>query len=221
MNSATVTRVGGTAQTYSDATSVAQYFTHAITAPDMLMQTDANALALATAYVTTRKETTIRIDSITLDLVTLGYGPGITAALDLDYFDTMQITNDGQGGSTIVKTLQCQGVAHDITPNTWVTVLTTQEALLDVYGSSNLNKDVNDWNRTAFDENREMRVSPLFFYVNDGAYAISKRSAISYPVSTKHDIFQEDGFHLPDIENQDWWDSLDDGDKDEMIAYFG
>ncbi len=72
------------------------------------------------------------IDSITLDLVTLGYGPGITAALDLDYFDTMQITNDGQGGSTIVKTLQCQGVAHDITPNTWVTVLTTQEALLDV-----------------------------------------------------------------------------------------
>lgn len=40
-------------------------------------------------------------------------------------------------------------------------------------------------------------------------------------MSTKHDIFQEDGFHLPDIENQDWWDSLDDGDKDEMIAYFG
>jgi hypothetical protein len=132
VNSATVTRVGGTAQTYSDATSVAQYFTHAITAPDMLMQTDANALALATAYVTTRKETTIRIDSITLDLVTLGYGAGVTAALDLDYFDTMQITNDGQGGSTIVKTLQCQGIAHDITPNTWVTVLTTQEALLDV-----------------------------------------------------------------------------------------
>lgn len=99
--------------------------------------------------------------------------------------------------------------------------LITQPTILDVYGSSNLNKDVNDWNRTAFDENREMRVSPLFFYVNDGTYAISKRSAISYPVSTKHDIFQEDGFHLPDIENQDWWDSLDDGDKDEMIAYFG
>jgi len=44
----------------------------------------------------------------------------------------MEITNDGQGGSTIVKTLQCQGVGHDITPNTWQTVLTTQEALLDV-----------------------------------------------------------------------------------------
>ncbi len=57
----------------------------------MLMQTDANALALATAYVTTRKDTTIRIESITLDLVTLGYGAGIEAALDLDYFDTMEI----------------------------------------------------------------------------------------------------------------------------------
>ena len=132
MNSATVTRVGGTAQTYSDATSIAAYFTHAITAPDMLMQTDANALSLATAYVTSRKDTTIRIDSITLDLVTLGYGAGVTAALALDYFNTMQITNDGQGGSTIVKTLQCQGIAHDITPNTWTTTLTTQEALLDV-----------------------------------------------------------------------------------------
>ena len=132
VNSATVTRIGGTAQNYSDATSIASYFTHAVTAPEMLMQTDANALALATAYVTSRKETTIRIDSITLDLVTLVYGAGVIAALDLDYFDTMQITNDGQGGSTIVKTLQCQGVAHDITPNTWQTVLTTQEPLLDV-----------------------------------------------------------------------------------------
>jgi hypothetical protein len=98
----------------------------------MLMQTDANALALATAYVTTRKDTTIRIESITLDLVTLAYGAGIVAALDLDYFDTMEITNVNVSGTTIVKKLQCQGIAHSITPNTWTTKLTTQEALLDV-----------------------------------------------------------------------------------------
>ena len=53
VNQATATRIGGTAQTYSDATSVAQYFLHSVTAEQMLMQTDANALALATAYVTT------------------------------------------------------------------------------------------------------------------------------------------------------------------------
>jgi hypothetical protein len=132
VNQATVTRIGGTAQTFSDATSVSQYFLHSITADQMLMQTDANALALATAYVTTRKDTTIRIESITLDLVTLGYGAGITAALDLDYFDTMEITNVNVSGTTIVKKLQCQGISHSITPNTWVTVLTTQEPLLDV-----------------------------------------------------------------------------------------
>ena len=132
VNSCTVTRVGGTAQVYTDATSIAAFFTHAVTAPDMIMQTDGNALSLATAYVTSRKDTAIRIDSITLDLVTLGYGAGVVAALALDYFNTMQITNDGQNGSTIVKTLQCQGIAHDITPNTWTTTIATQEPLLDV-----------------------------------------------------------------------------------------
>jgi len=132
VNSCSVTRIGGTTQTYTDATSAATYFNHGITAPDMLMQTDANALSLATAYVTTRKDTTIRIDSITLDLVTLSYTAGVQAALDLDYFDTMEITNYQQGATTIIKTLQCQGIAHSITPNTWITTFVTQEALLDV-----------------------------------------------------------------------------------------
>lgn len=132
VNSCSVTRIGGTTQTYTDATSAATYFNHGVTAPDMLMQTDANALSLATAYVTTRKDTTIRIDNITLDLVTLGYTTGVQAALDLDYFDTMEITNFQQGSTSIVKTLQCQGIAHSITPNTWKTTFVTQEALLDV-----------------------------------------------------------------------------------------
>jgi hypothetical protein len=132
VNSCTVTRIGGTAQNYTDSTSQGQYFFHGVTATDMLMQTDANALALATAFVTSRKDTTIRIDNITLDLVTLGYSAGVQAALGLDYFDTMEITNFQQGGTSIVKKLQCQGIAHSITPNTWQTTFVTQEALLDV-----------------------------------------------------------------------------------------
>jgi hypothetical protein len=132
VNKATVTRTGGTAQTYSDATSIAQYFTRSITATDMLMQSDANALALATAYVDTRKETSIRIETITLDLVTPSYTAGVTAALSLDFFDTVDITNEQPGGSTIQKKLQVQGIAHNITPNTWTTTIATQEALLDV-----------------------------------------------------------------------------------------
>jgi hypothetical protein len=132
VNKATVTPIGGTAQTYSDAASIAQYFTRSITATDMLMQTDANALALATAYVDSRKETSIRIETITLDLVTPNYASGVTAGLSLEFFDTVDITNEQPGGSTIQKKLQIQGIAHTITPNTWVTTFATQEPLLDV-----------------------------------------------------------------------------------------
>jgi hypothetical protein len=131
VNQATVTRTGGTAQTASNQDSIDKYFLHSITANDMLMQTDAEALELAQNFVGSRKETSVRIESITLDLVTLGYGAGVTAALDLDYFDPMQITNVNVAGTTIVKTLQCQGIAHSITPNTWRTTLTTQENVLD------------------------------------------------------------------------------------------
>jgi hypothetical protein len=131
VNQATVTPIGGTGQTASDATSIEKFFLHSITANDMLMQTEAEALNLARNFVASRKDTTLRIESITLDLVTLGYGAGITAALDLDYFDPMQITNVNVAGTTIVKTLQCQGIAHSITPNTWRTTLTTQENVLD------------------------------------------------------------------------------------------
>jgi hypothetical protein len=132
VNKASVTRIGGTTQTYSDATSIAQYFTRSITATDMLMQTDPVALSLATAYVDSRKETSIRIETITLDLMTPSYSAGITAALSLDFFNTVDITNEQPGGSTIQKKLQVQGIAHNITPNTWTTTIATQEPLLDV-----------------------------------------------------------------------------------------
>jgi hypothetical protein len=131
VNQASVTRIGGTTQVASNADSIDKFFLHSITANDMLMQTDAEALDLARNFVGSRKDTSLRIESITLDLVTLGYGAGITAALGLDYFDPMQITNVNVAGTTIVKTLQCQGIAHSITPNTWRTTLTTQENVLD------------------------------------------------------------------------------------------
>jgi hypothetical protein len=131
INKATVTAIGLAAQTYSDATSIAQYFTRAVTAENMLMQTTGVALQVATAKVNTNKDTAIRIVAITLDLVTLAYTTGVAAALDLDYFDTMQITNYGQSGTVITQTLQCQGIAHTITANSWDTTITTQEALID------------------------------------------------------------------------------------------
>lgn len=129
INTATITKNGGVAQTYQDATSVATYFPHSISVGDLVIDTDANALNIAKIYVATRSSTTIRIDEMTLDLFDTNV-PTATI-LDLDYFDNVLITNVQPDNSTIVKNLQVQGISHDITPNSWKTTLLTLEPIVD------------------------------------------------------------------------------------------
>jgi hypothetical protein len=129
-NVANFQRVGGTMQTVSDQTSIDTYFPHAITRQDLLHQTDAATLDLAKLYVASRKSTDIRIDSMTLDLTTPNYSAGIVAALGLDFFSTVEVSNIQPGGSTLTKTLQIFGVNHQITPRTWNTTFTTGDPLI-------------------------------------------------------------------------------------------
>ena len=137
-NSASITRTGGTAQTATNAASIAKYFAHSYNQQNLLMQTDAVALDYARAYVASRAETSIRCDAITLDLYTDNYTAGTVAALSLDYFDPVTITTNQPGASTLTKTLQVFGVAMSITPNSWKTTLTTLEPIIDgfIIGSS-------------------------------------------------------------------------------------
>lgn len=88
----------------------------------------------------------------------------------------------------------------------------------DVYGNMNLSKDISDWERTSL--NKTSTQSPLFVYLSNDD-VISKRSAISYPLHSDNTIEGDDGFHLVDIENQDWWDSLTDIDKQKITYNFG
>jgi hypothetical protein len=139
INTTSITRAtGGTAQTASNTASQIKYFPHSYTATDLLVETDAQALDIALAYTATRAETTLRVDSLTLDLNTDSYSAGITAALSLDFFDTIRVKNVGQDGTVIDKTLQCMGVTHDITPGTWNTTFVTSEPIIDsfIIGSS-------------------------------------------------------------------------------------
>ena len=138
INTTSITRAGGTAQTASNTASQIKYFPHSYTATDLLVQTDAQALDIARAYTATRAETTLRVDALTLDLNTTGYTAGTTAALTLDFFDTIRVKNVGQDGTVIDKTLQCMGVAHEITPGTWNTTFVTSEPIIDsfIIGSS-------------------------------------------------------------------------------------
>jgi hypothetical protein len=130
-NVANFKRIGGSMVTVFDQDSIDTYFPHTITRENLLLQTDDEIGSLARAYIASRKDTDIRIDAITLDLLTPDYDAGVTAALSLDFFAPVQITNIQPGGSTITKTLQVFGVNHDISPNSWFTTFTTGEPLID------------------------------------------------------------------------------------------
>ena len=130
-NQANVTRTGGSVQTAINQASIDLYFAHTYNQQDLLMATDADALNYARAYVASRAETSIRCDAIELDLYTDNYDAGITAALDLDFFDPVTITTNQPGNSTLTKTLQVFGIDMSITPNKWRTVLTTLEPIID------------------------------------------------------------------------------------------
>jgi hypothetical protein len=130
-NSAQITRTGGTTQSAINQASIDKYFIHSYNQQNLLMDSDADALNYARAYVASRAETTTRCDAITLDLYTDNYDAGIVAALDLEFFDPVTITTTQPGSSTLTKTLQVFGVAHSITPNSWKTQFTTLEPIID------------------------------------------------------------------------------------------
>lgn len=138
INDSSITRTGGQLQNSYNAASIAKYFPHSMSVTDLVVETDAEALNIARTYVATRAETTIRIDSLTLDLNTVDYETGVSAALNLDFFSTVQIKNVGPDGTVIQKTLQVMGVSHEITPGTWNTTFTTSEPIVDgfIIGSS-------------------------------------------------------------------------------------
>ena len=129
INSAGMTRVGGTQQVSEDSDSIAKYFPHQLNENNLVAQTDADTLNIAKIYVATRKETTIRIDAMTVDLL----DPNVPTAtmLDFDYFQPLKITNVQPDGSTIVKTLQAQGFSWNITPNAMSVTVTTLEPIVE------------------------------------------------------------------------------------------
>lgn len=136
INQASMTRYGGTMQFAENTASAIRYFPHAYNQTDLVIDTDENALNIARTYVATRAETTIRIDAMTVDLL----DPAVPTdtMIGLEYFTNCKITNVQPDGSTIVKTLQVQGLKWDITPNSMQVTVTTLEPITDgfVIGST-------------------------------------------------------------------------------------
>jgi hypothetical protein len=129
INDVRFNRTGGTVQNVFSQSSIDKYFPHGLNQENLIAETDAQVLGAAQNYVNTRKETTIRIDEMLVDLL----DPDVPTdtMIGLDYFDNLDITNVTESGSTINKTLQAQGFAWDITANKMQVAITTLEPILD------------------------------------------------------------------------------------------
>jgi hypothetical protein len=130
INSASITRDGGTAQTASDATSISDFFLRSYKKTGMLMADNTQALNHAQALVAARKDAAIRVKSITLDL-TEDVTARVEAGLDLDFFSPIKVTRSAPGSNRVTRSLVVQGVQHQITPQKWTTTLTTAEPIAD------------------------------------------------------------------------------------------
>ena len=131
-NQASVTPTGGTAQVVVNAASVTKYFAHSYNQTATMFSSDADALNYATMYIASRAETSIRVDSLLLDL----YYPDdamVLAALELDFFDPVTVNTTQPGGSILTKTLQVFGVNYQISPNSWRQTFTTLEPIIDSF----------------------------------------------------------------------------------------
>jgi len=130
LNDVSVNRLGGTVQEVSDATSIATYFNHSGLRQDILVQTDAEALSQAQMLLATRKDATVRISSLSLNLFDPSASTRIIAGLASDLFNPIKVTKTMPGSTSITKTLLVQGVHHDMTKSSFNTKLITAEPII-------------------------------------------------------------------------------------------
>ena len=132
-NDVTVNRVGGTAQTVQDTSSIETYFIHSGKREGLLVQTDTESHDQATMILQSRKDAVFRIDSIGLNLADDTETARIVAGLSLDIFDLTNITKATPGSTSVTLELFVQGIQHDITTNTWTTKLFTAEPIIQAF----------------------------------------------------------------------------------------
>ena len=146
VNDVKVNRLGGAVQEVTDTSSITTYFTHAGVRADNLLQTDTEALSMAQMLLATRKDASIRIDSLMLNL--FDYSSSATtrvvAGLSIDIFTPITVSKTMPGASNFTETLLVQGISHDITKNSFKTTLMTAEPVIKSFVLDNSNVGVLD-----------------------------------------------------------------------------
>ena len=133
VNDVTVQRSGGVAQNVFDQSSIDTYFQHSGIRSDILVQSDDEALDMARSILLARKETTLRIDSLGLNLVDETETTRILAALEVELFDLVNVTKAMPGSTTVTRELFVQGVQYDITRSTFGATLLTAEPIIQAF----------------------------------------------------------------------------------------
>jgi hypothetical protein len=129
-NDITVQRVGGTAQRVTDSASIDRYFIHSGSRTNMLMQTDTEALDMAKMLLVSRKDTSVRVDTLTLNLLDTSTPTRQTAGLSAELLDAIRVTKTLSGSSTLTADVLIQGIQHNITRNKFETIYYTGESLV-------------------------------------------------------------------------------------------
>ncbi len=133
VNNVSVTRLNGTSQIVSDQTSIDNYFLHSGKREGILVETDAESLDQATMILESRKDSLVRIDSMTLNLVEENEQARNIAGLELEIFDLVNITKTMPGSTSITRELFVQGLQHDITKTTFTTKVLTSEPIIQAF----------------------------------------------------------------------------------------
>jgi hypothetical protein len=132
-NDVTVTRAGGIAQNVQSTSSIETYFIHSGSRSGILVETDQEALDQATMILQAKKDAVFRIDSISLNLKDTSDPALITAGIDLDIFNLINVTKTTPGPSSVTLELFVQGVQHDISNRVWTTRLLTAEPIIQAF----------------------------------------------------------------------------------------
>jgi hypothetical protein len=124
INKVTVTPTGLTGQTASDTASIDDYFQHSRVRSG-IMQTEADALNQAQMIIASRKEqgVDIQLNSLTIDAFGEDDPSRVVAALNLDMFDPIEVTQTLPAGNVVTDSV-IAGLTYQITPKSFLVTFT-------------------------------------------------------------------------------------------------
>jgi hypothetical protein len=124
INKVTVTPNGLSGQTASDSESIADYFQHSRVRTG-IMQTELNALNQAQMIIASRKEqgVDLQLNSLTVDAFGEDDSSRVTAALNLDVFDPIEVTQTLPAGNVVTDSV-ISGLTYQITPKSFLVTFT-------------------------------------------------------------------------------------------------